>query len=224
MKGLFSYDSPLMTALTSIGDCICLSVLWIVFSLPVVTIGASTTALYAAAYHVVRKKEGGLWRVFWDAFRENFKRSTLLWLAAAVLALLTVDVFVLRSIRIAGGAMGALYYVVLALWALALTWGVYMAAYAARFNGSVKEVLKFGFMLMALHPVKMLGVLAALLVGLALILLVPFMALIMPAAVFTVISFTTERVFRLHMRPEDLEKETAAETRESEEETDHDDQ
>ena len=225
MKGLFSYDSPLMSALTSIGDCICLSVLWIVFSLPVVTVGASTTALYAAAYHVVRKKEGGLWRCFWDAFRENIKRSTLLWLlVAAVLALLTVDVSVLRGIRLAGGAMGALYYVVLALWALAYTWGVYVAAYAARFDGSVKDVLKFGFMLMALHPIKMLGVLAVLFVGLALILLVPFMALIMPAAVFAVVSFTTERVFRLHMRPEDLEKETAAEARESEEVTDSDDQ
>ena len=59
MKGIFGYDSPLMGALTAIGDCICLSVLWIVFSLPVVTIGASTTALYAAAYHAVRKKDCG---------------------------------------------------------------------------------------------------------------------------------------------------------------------
>ncbi len=225
MKGIFGYDSPIMTALTSIGDCICLSVLWIVFSLPVVTVGASTTALYAAAYHVVRKKEGGLWRRFWDAFREDFRRSTLLWLVAlAILALLTVDVFVLRSIKLAGGALGNLYYVVLALWVLALTWGIYMAAYAARFNGSVREVMKFAFQLMALHPIKMLGVLVPVLAGLALILLVPFMALVMPGAVFAVVSFTTERVFRLHMRPEDLERETASEARGSEKEKDDDNQ
>ena len=209
MKGLFSYDSPVMGALTAIGDCICLSAMWLLFSLPLITIGASTTAMYAAAYHVIRKKEGGLWRSFWEAFKDNFKRSTLIWLVVlVVMALLTVDIFVLRYIRLSGGAMGILYWPVIAIWCVALTWAVYTAAYAARFNGSVREVLKYGAMLMALHPIKALGVLLLLLGGLAMTLLVPFMALIVPAAVFVLCSFTTERVFRLHMRPEDLASET----------------
>ncbi len=225
MKGIFEYDSPLMTALTSIGDCICLSILWIVFSLPVVTVGASTTALYSAAYHTVRKKEGALWSRFWGTFKEDFKRSTLLWLPVfAVLALLTVDVFGLRSVPLSAATLRALYYVLLVLWSLALTWGIYVAAYAARFNGSAGEVLKFSVMLMALHPVKMLGVLLPAMAGLALTLLVPFMALILPAAMFVVFSFTTERVFRLHMRPEDLERQEASERSESEEEKDFNDQ
>lgn len=208
MKGLFSYDSPVMGALTSIGDCICLSVLWLVFSLPVITIGASTTALYAAAYHSVRKKEGGLWQSFWGAFKENFKRSTLIWLIVLVImALLTVDVFVLRFIRLSGGAMGFLYWPVIFIWCVALTWAVYTAAYAARFTGTVREVLKFGAMLMAFHPIQALGVLLPLLGGLAMTLLVPFMALVVPAAVFVLCSLTTERVFRLHMRPENLSVE-----------------
>lgn len=217
MKGLFSYDSPVMGALTAIGDCICLSVLWVVFSLPVITMGASTTALYAAAYHSIRKKEGGLWRSFWEAFREDLKRSTLIWLVVlAVMALLTMDVFVLRSIRLSGGTMGFLYWPALVFWCAALTWSVYTAAYAARFNGGVREVLKYGAMLMALHPIQALGVLLPLLGGLAITLLVPFMALVTPAAVFVLCSFTTERVFRLHMRPEDLARET------EEQETDDD--
>lgn len=208
MKGIFGYESPVVQALMSIGDCICLSVLWIVFSLPLVTVGASTTALYAAAYHHIRKKEGhGLWRTFWEAFRENFKRSTLVWLVVLVImALLTVDVFVLRAIRLSGGALGGLYWPVIIIWCVALTWGVYTAAYAARFNGSVGEVLKYAFMMMVLHPIRAFGVALPLLAGLALTLLVPFMALILPAAVFVIGSFTTERVFRLHMRPEDLER------------------
>ena len=209
MKGIFGYDSPIMGALTSIGDCICLSVLWVVFSLPVVTIGASTTALYYAAYHSVRKKEGGLWRLYWGAFTENFKRSTLVAIPViAAIALLTVDVFVLRGMRAAGNSFGTLFYVVLALWCLSLTWGIYAAGYAARFNGTVKDVLKFSLMLMTIHPIKMLCVLAPMLFGIAITLMVPYMALIVPAAVFVVASFSIERVFRLHMRPEDLERET----------------
>lgn len=208
MKGLFDYEGPVMEALNTIGDCICLSAMWLVFSLPILTIGASTTALYAASYQVVRKKEGRLWQRFWDAFRENLKRSTLIGLVVlAVMALLTVDVFTFRSIRMSGGAMGVLYWPALALWCVALTWAVYTAACAARFSGSVREVLKYGAMLMALHPIKALGVLLLLLAGLALTLMVPFMALFVPAAVFALCSFATEGVFRLHMRPEDLLRE-----------------
>ncbi len=225
MKGIFGYDSPVMGALTAIGDCICLSVLWLVFSLPVVTIGASTTALYSAAYHSVRKKEGGLWRLFWGPFKENLKRSTILWaFVFLVLAILTVDVFALRGMSIAGKPFGRLYTVGLVLWCLGVTWAVYVAAYAARFNGRVLEVLKFAGMLMVLHPIRMLGVMAPLLAGIALTLLVPFMALIGPAAVFVIVSFTMEKVFRLHMRPEDLAKETAAPPAEDEEEDDDDGQ
>ena len=65
-----------------------------------------------------------------------------------------------------------------------------------------------GAMLMALHPIQALGVLLPLFGGLAITLLVPFMALVAPAAVFVLCSFTIERVFRLHMRPEDLASET----------------
>lgn len=212
MKGIFGYDSPLMGALTAIGDCICLSVLWLVFSLPVVTIGASTTALYSAAYHSVRKKEGGLWRLFWGPFKENLRRSTLLWAVVfVVLALLTADVFILRGMSVAGKAFGRLYTVGLVLWCLGITWAVYVAAYAARFSGKVLEVLKFAGMLMVLHPIRMLGVMAPVLISIALTLLIPFMALIGPGAVFVIVSFTTEKVFRLHMRPEDLAKETGKE-------------
>ena len=222
MKGIFEYDSPLMGAMTTIGDCICLSFLWIVFSLPVVTIGASTTALYAAAYHVVRRKDSGLWSCFWGAFKENFRRSTFLWLVVfLVMALLTVDVFVLRGIRASGGALGGFFTVILVVWCVALTWAVYVAAYAARFNGSVKDVLKFALMLMGLHPIKALGVLIPVVGGLALTMLVPFMALIVPGAAFAVASFSTESVFRLHMRPEDLERVQGGGSRE---ENDTDDQ
>ena len=58
--------------------------------------------------------------MFWGAFRENLKRSTLAWLLELVLlAVLTVDVFVLRSVKLSGGAMGNLYWLGLAVWLVA---------------------------------------------------------------------------------------------------------
>lgn len=208
MNKLFGMDSPLMVALMKIGDLLCLSVLWLVFSLPIVTIGASSSALYAAEYHCLRRSKPGLWKHFWNAFRENFKRSTLAWLIElAILALLALDAAVFRSIRISGGAMGKLYWAALFLEAVALTWTAYVAAYAARFNGSVRDVLRFGLVLLRLHPIKALGVMLPILAGLALCLMVPFTVLFAPATVCWACSYSLEQVFRLHMQPEDLEKE-----------------
>lgn len=210
MNKLFGMDSPLMGALMKIGDLLCLSVLWLVLSLPIVTIGASSSALYAAVYHCLRRSKPGLWKHFWNAFRENFKRSTLAWLIElAILALLALDAAVFRSIRISGGAMGKLYWAALLLEAVALTWTAYVAAYAARVNGTVGDILRYGLVLLRLHPIRALGVMLPILAGLALCLLVPFTVLFAPAAVCLACSYSLEQVFRLHMQPEDLEKEAA---------------
>ena len=210
MNRLFGMDSPLMVALMKIGDLLCLSVLWLVFSLPIFTIGASSTALYAAVFYCLRRNEAGVWKHFWKAFRENFKRSTLAWLIElAVLAVFSLDAAVFRAIRLSGGAMGKLYWAALLLEAVALTWTAYVAAYAARVNGTVGDILRYGLVLLRLHHIRALGVMLPILAGLALCLLVPFTVLFAPAAVCLACSYSLEQVFRLHMQPEDLEKEAA---------------
>ena len=210
MNRLFGMDSPLMVALMKIGDLLCLSVLWLVFSLPIFTIGASSTALYAAVFYCLRRNEAGVWKHFWKAFRENFKRSTLAWLIElAVLAVFSLDAAVFRAIRLSGGAMGKLYWAALLLEAVALTWTAYVAAYAARVNGTVGDILRYGLVLLRLHPIRALGVMLPILAGLALCLLVPFTVLFAPAAVCLACTYSLEQVFRLHMQPEDLEKEAA---------------
>ena len=201
---IFGYDSPIVGALTRIGDVICLSVLWIVFSLPVFTMGAATAALYTTAFRYIRSGKGTLWKTFWNSFKGEFKRATIVWLVALiVMAFLTVDVFMLRSIRLSENPLGKLYWVVLALWWVALTWAVFMAAYIARINGGVRETLRFGHLLIILHPIRALGVLISLLAGAAVVLMVPFMALVAPAVVMLICSFPLERIFLAHQPTEE---------------------
>lgn len=207
MRGMFSIDSPVMRALIKFFDCICASVLWLLFSLPVVTMGAAGAALYATVYKYLRRGEGHLWSTFWGAFRENLRRSTLVWLAAlAVLALLAADALVFRSLKLEGSPFGSIYWVVLALICAAATWTAYLSAYAARFSGGAKDVLRFGFVLMAAHPVKALEVFLPILAGASLVLTGPQWIAIVPAAVCWLNSAVLEKVFLLHMRPEDVEK------------------
>jgi uncharacterized membrane protein YesL len=211
MRRLLDINNPIMRFLVNMFDLMGLSVLWVVFSLPIFTMGAASTALYSAAYHHVRKGEDYLWNSFFSAFKENFKRSTLTWLVAlAILGFLGADALLLRSLILQGYSFGWFYGVTLALVVLALTWTVYLAAYAARFNGTVKEVLRFSFMLLRAHPVKMLCVLALVVGGIALALTLPATVIFIPATVYWGATFPIEWTFLKHMRPEDkarMEKE-----------------
>ena len=207
MKGIFDIDNPVMSWIIKIFDCICVSILWLLFSLPVVTIGASSAALYMTVYKYLRKEEGHLWKTFWTAFRENLRRSTIVWLAAlAVMGVLIVDVLVFRTMAINGSPFGKIYWVVLVLCCIAITWTAYLSAYAARFSGSAKDVLRFASLLLVLHPVKAVCVFLPLLCGAALALVTPGLMAVIPAAVCWLDSITLEKVFLLHMRPEDAEK------------------
>lgn len=207
MRKLLDINNPIMRGLVAVFDMIVLSVLWAVFSLPVFTMGAASAALYHAVYHHVRKGEDYLWNSFWTAFRENFKRQTLCWLVAlAILVVLVFDTIVFRSIYIQGKPFGWVYYGVLAILAFVLVWTVYLAAYGARFNGTVKEVLRFSFILFRAHPLLMLSVMVLVIGGIALALTLPAFVILIPAGVYLGATFPIESAFRKHMRPEDLER------------------
>lgn len=80
----FSVDSPLYRFLSKLLDVIRLNFLWILFSIPLVTIGASTVAALSVALKMADDEEGYIGRSFLKAFRENWKQGTALWLITAV--------------------------------------------------------------------------------------------------------------------------------------------
>lgn len=210
MKRLFDLESPLMSGLIKLFDCICLSVLWLVCCIPLVTAGAASAALYTTVFKYIRREEGTLAATYFGAFKENFRRSTLAGLVSlALLAVLVLDALVFRSLRLSGSAMGSFYGASLVLIGIALTWMIYLAAYSARFNGSVRDVLRWSFVLMVIHPLRALEVFAVLAAGVVLSLSLPFVALIAPAGIFWCASILIEKVFLLHLRPEDAEAEAA---------------
>lgn len=72
---LFSVDGPLYHFFSRLLDMIKLNFLWLLCSLPVVTIGASTAAAFAVTLKMVDEKEGYIARQFWDAFKGNLKQG-----------------------------------------------------------------------------------------------------------------------------------------------------
>ena len=204
MRWIFNIENPVMHYVIKIFDCMCLSILWLLFSLPVITAGASATAMYATIYSYIRKEEGHLWRTFWGAIRENLKRSTLVWLAVlAVAAVLGADVLVFRTMAINGQWLGKLYWLILVLCCAAVTWSVFLFAYAARFQGKVRDVLRISLMLMIAHPIKAVTAFAPVAAGILLSLMAPGLLTILPAGVCLIVSMVTESVFALHLPRKD---------------------
>lgn len=81
---LFSTDSPFYKFMSRLLDMLKLNFLWIIFSLPIVTIGASTVAAYTVTLKMVDEAEGYVGKQFLKAFKANLKQGIPLGLLALV--------------------------------------------------------------------------------------------------------------------------------------------
>lgn len=96
MKNIFNPDSPVMDTLAKMGNFLLLNVFWLVGCIPLITIGASTTALYRCM--IVYKRDGDVKaiREFWKTFAKEFRQATLLLLVLTlVVGLLVVDLYII---------------------------------------------------------------------------------------------------------------------------------
>lgn len=82
--GLFSQDSKFVKFMNWVLDLLLLNILWLAFSLPVITIGASTCAAFSVSLKMVDDEESYIAKMFVKAFKENFKQGTIMWLITAI--------------------------------------------------------------------------------------------------------------------------------------------
>ena len=112
-----SYDSPFSQLLLKLCYSCYLNLLWLICCIPIVTIGASTTALYYTSLKIVRGEDHALGHMFFRSFRENFRQSTVLWLILLATGLfLAGDGYLAYRLRAAStGAPAVLWTLILAL-------------------------------------------------------------------------------------------------------------
>lgn len=206
MHNLFNIDGPLASGLNRFIDCILLSLCWIVASLPIITIGASCGALYRTAYRCIRKDDGHPLKTFWMIFRQNVKTGILTWVSVcAVFILLLADIVIVRNMMPKQDSLTYLSSVLVILVVLAIVWAAYCTAYCVRFEGRLKDILRLSLILALSHPLMSIVILLLLTIGVVLFLILPFSVLLLPALLSIAISFPMEKVFLMHMRPEDVE-------------------
>ena len=95
---LFDYDNPFFMFMSRIWDLMILNFLAVLLCLPVITAGASVTALYYITLKMAEDRESHIYRSFLKAFRDNLVQSTAIHLivtAAGAVLLLDFWYFVL---------------------------------------------------------------------------------------------------------------------------------
>lgn len=137
MKRFLNPENRLFTAIGKVGDHLLLGLLWWLCSLPVFTVGAASAATSSVSMRIMEGKEYRVLRNFFADFRQNFRQSTLLWLAYLVLGLVLVLDLVFYS-----GTSGVLlggFLVLTLMYFACLSWVFpYTAHFRCTFLGAVR--------------------------------------------------------------------------------------
>lgn len=146
MGALFNLDNPVWNFMSKVADLIILNLLAIVCSIPIVTIGASWTAMYFVTIRMVRKEESYIVKDFFRSFKENFKQATVIWLFALIAICIFVgDVLIYRMIP--QQIPQVLMIAVLVLAYLVLGTIIYVFPLLSRFHNTIKGTIKNGFLI-----------------------------------------------------------------------------
>lgn len=204
MGKLFNYDSGIMRFLNKAVDCFFLSFLWLIFSIPVITLGASTTALYYVANKVIRHDRSHVWREFWHSFKTNFKQSTIIWLILMVMywVLIANCFFYWKTMP---NEILLAFNLVITLFVT--MWALHVFPFIARFYNGIKAIMKSCLLMSIRHMLKSFCLLILFVVAVILLLMWPVAIFFLPALYMLVATFILEPMYRRYMSEEDLAAE-----------------
>lgn len=141
MNRLFNLDNPFMQFLFRVSDLIILNLIFMLSCIPIVTIGASISALHSVCLKIVRGQESYMWQRFWKAFRQNFKQGTILWIISILLFIfINMDYTILNAVDIpffgyVKVALGAVTTILFSMF-------IYVFPIIAHFKCTIRQAIK----------------------------------------------------------------------------------
>ena len=148
MNTLFNPENRFWSFMNKITDVFFLGILWFLFSVPVVTMGAATTSLYQFTLKQTDDEEGYVWKSFVKAFAKNFKQATILWLILlAAGGFLGADLWACMQIAVPGGIRVVCLGVILCLCLIYALTALYVFPILSRFCLPVKTILTHSFIM-----------------------------------------------------------------------------
>ena len=153
MGKVFALDSPLMNGLSKLADLIWLNILATICCIPIITIGASLTALHYVVLKMVKDEEGYITRSFFKSFKEDFKQATLMWLMLLVVFILLVADFMI--FRFSGIVFpGWCQIALIAIAVLIMFATMHLFPLLSRYENSIRATYKNSLFMGILHLPK----------------------------------------------------------------------
>lgn len=188
-------DTRIGRILSTLTDIIFAGLLWFICSIPIVTVGASSCALYYVTVKSIRHERGRLAKTFFGAFKSNFVASLKIWL----IYMLYSVVFIANNIAVtmmgdsASALMRMLVRLMLVPAVLPLPW---VFAYVSRFDNTVKATIGYVYYLCMKNFWHTLAML--LILGLTALIcwLIPSIIPLLPGVVCLAMSYFIEPVFK----------------------------
>lgn len=198
-SSFFSYDSTFYDWMSKAFDLLAISVFWLLGCLPIVTVGASCSAMYAAVSRSVRKDIGYMSREFWKAYRRDVRDSLPIWLAyAGAIFLLLLNIGILRNLT--DGLFGLFFMVLYAVVILLLIAACCYAFPAlSRFDMPAGWIIKLSLYLTVRHLPTSLLLLLIFGAAYLLVLWQPLLVIFIPALATLLASLLTDPILDRHM-------------------------
>jgi uncharacterized membrane protein YesL len=188
-------ESRALNGLTTFLTFVALNLLYLLLCIPVVTIGAATSALYEVTIRYSDDESGHPLKDFLPAFRADFGRATLVMLCLLTPSVLLgySSVFWFSMPTILGGVAGVVAVLGAVYLFAAFLYGMAQVAY---FRTAVRQTVKNALLLPAAEPVRTLGVLLIPVTLVALTILFPQFGFIVLTVGFSVGAYATAFLFR----------------------------
>lgn len=195
MQDFFSIKGPFARFMNLLWDLICISFLWFVCSLPVITLGASTTAAYYTAAKAVRHHTGTVFHEFFSSFRTNFKQATAGTLVfALVLLILIFDCTYFYTSTAAGSLLLLYLFYFLVLATAAGT--CYFFPLLSRYSMTIPRFFRMTVVLMFRHLLTTILLLLLLISVILGVYLMPWGILVFPGALAYLATYLMEPILR----------------------------
>lgn len=196
------YDSPFGRAMNRVIDLFILLCLTVMCSLPIITIGASLSALYYVLLKIVRMEEGNIVSQFFKGFKANFFKGTALWIiVGGIFAVFYVDIALLNQVSMNFGDVERIVLLIIA--AIVLMISSYVFPLQAQFENRVFGTLRNAFIISVSNFPRSLELLLLRAVPIVVMLMIPETMYFMPVlSIVLVPYFSTQilvRVFEKYM-------------------------
>jgi uncharacterized membrane protein YesL len=178
------YNSPFVKILETIANMLIVSFFWIIFSLPIVTVVPSTAALYHTTNKVIfgPGRGNGVFKCFWDTFKENLKKGFFLSLIIVVALAFIAEGLWTGYQLFKVNVFGMLYMILGILITIAIVPAMtYASVMLSRFDAPVTTIIRLSLYFSLKKP--LMNVLSIVLIGFFALLLeiFPLSIMITPA-------------------------------------------